>query len=53
MFVFGIVTTADMPADQAQPQVNPAIAHLDTLLAHVRIRLRDRDLVKVHTLLCH
>ena len=33
--------------------MDPVIASLDTLFADVRIRLRDRDLVKVHTLLCH
>src|SRR5436309_1790360 len=33
--------------------MDPAIAGLDTVLTHMRAGLRDRDLAKVPTLLCH
>jgi hypothetical protein len=42
-----------MPAAQAHPQVNPAIAGLDAVLTDVLVGLGDLDLVKMRALLSH
>jgi hypothetical protein len=33
VFVFRIIAAADVPADQAQPQMDPGIAHLEAFFA--------------------
>ena len=33
VFVFRIIAAADVPTDQAQPQMDPRIAHLQAFLA--------------------
>jgi hypothetical protein len=33
VFVFRIIAAADVPTDQAKPQMNPGIAHLQAFLA--------------------
>jgi hypothetical protein len=35
MFVFGTVTTTDMPAFATDPKVDPSISHLQTFLAAI------------------
>jgi enamine deaminase RidA (YjgF/YER057c/UK114 family) len=40
VFVFGIIATTDVTAGFAQSQMNPAVAHFQTLLATIgRLRL--------------
>jgi hypothetical protein len=36
MLIFGIVAAADMATDQAQAQMHPGVAHLQTFLASFR-----------------
>jgi hypothetical protein len=50
VFVLGGIAAADMPASHAQTQMNPLIAHLQTLLAPVGERLDILDLIRVRTL---
>jgi hypothetical protein len=35
VFVLGRIAAADVPADQAQPQMDPRIAHLQAFLAAI------------------
>jgi len=44
------IAAAHVPARQAQAQMNPAIAKFDTLLAHMRVRGFDLDLIEVSAL---
>jgi hypothetical protein len=53
MPVRGRVTAADVPAGEAHPQVDPAIADLDTVLAKILIRRSDLDLIKVSAFWYH
>lgn len=47
MFVLGLVAAADVPAGEAQTQVNPGFAHFQTFLT-ARAARRDRaDLVQM------
>jgi hypothetical protein len=43
------VAATDMPADQAQPQVNPRVVHLQTLFAAVCMRLHVLNLIEMST----
>jgi hypothetical protein len=47
MFVLRRVTTANMPANQAQAQVHPRIPGFDAVFADVRFGLLDFDLIEV------
>src|SRR5579859_3553139 len=47
MLVLRGVAAADMAALQAEPQVNPAIACLDAVLANVFRRLANPDLIQM------
>jgi hypothetical protein len=49
MLILRAVTATDMPADQADPKVNPSVAHRQTLLATFRARRNVHDLVQVRT----
>ena len=54
MFVKGAVAAPDMTAREAQPEMNPATAHLETLLAPLRcLRLHRMELRNVSTAGCH
>jgi hypothetical protein len=53
VFVLGRVATSDIPAYQAHAQVNPGIAGLHALVAHVLGRGLDFDLIEVSTLFWH
>src|SRR4029077_1589989 len=47
MLVLRRVTAADVPADHAQAQVHPPVAHLQTLFATLRVRLDLGDLIQM------
>src|SRR5258708_28741137 len=47
VLVLGRVATADVPAGETQAQMNPGIARLNTLFAHMLVRRSDFDLVQV------
>ena len=53
MFVLGAVATSDVTARQAQPQMDPSIAHLQTFLAALRLRLNRTNLIGVCTDFSH
>ena len=53
VFVLGRVTTSDMTAAQAQAQMHPAIAHLQTLFAAPGLRLHVLDLIEMRTVFRH
>jgi hypothetical protein len=43
--ILGIVAAADVSARQTQPQMDPHIAHLETLLTAIRVGLYVPDLI--------
>jgi hypothetical protein len=47
MLVLGRITAADVAAAQAQSQVDPSIAHLETLFAAFGVRLYVLNLIQV------
>lgn len=47
MFILRRITTAHMPADHAQPQMNPGIAKFDAFFANVSLRGRNLDLIEM------
>jgi hypothetical protein len=53
MLVFGRVATAHLPANKAQAEVDPLIAHLHTFLADMLFGLSNFDLIKVGTFFRH
>jgi hypothetical protein len=53
MFVLGRVAAADMTALQAEPQMDPGVAHLDALRANVSIGFGDLDGVEMIALVRH
>jgi hypothetical protein len=53
VLVLGRVAAPDVAATEAQAQVNPGVASLNAVLAHMLIRLFDFDLVRVGALLRH
>ncbi len=53
MLVLGRVAAADMPADQADAQVNPGIAHFQTILTAVGAGRHVPNLIDMRTLVCH
>jgi hypothetical protein len=53
MLILRGIAAADMPAFQADTQVNPAISRLQTILTLLRARRDIVYMVKMHTLLCH
>jgi hypothetical protein len=50
VFVFGRIATTDVPAAQAQAQVNPPIAHLQALFTTLAVRFDVPNLVEVSAL---
>jgi len=50
MFVLGGIATADVTATQAQAEVYPAVAHLQTLFTTPGMRFDLLDLIKVSAL---
>jgi hypothetical protein len=50
VFVLGGIAAAHVAADQAQAQVNPSVAHSQTLLASICMRLDILDLIQVRAL---
>src|SRR5262249_59111787 len=53
MSVLRRVTTAHVPANQAETKMHPAVAHLDALLADMRVGAGDFDLVEMRTFSNH
>lgn len=53
VFILRRVTAAHMPADKAQTQVNPGIASLNAVFAHMLVGLSNLDLVQVSTFFRH
>jgi hypothetical protein len=53
MFVLGRVATTNMPTDEAHTQVDPRIAELHALLAHMYLGLSHFDLIKVGAFFGH
>jgi len=53
VLVLGRVATGRMSADQAHAQVDPRIARLDAIFAHMLIRLFYLDLIKVSAFFWH
>jgi hypothetical protein len=53
VLVFGIIAAADVPARQADAQVNPAIARLQAILTTPCARLNLVNHIQVRTLLAH
>lgn len=49
MPVFGIITTPDVPALQAHPEVDPSITQFDAFLAEVRAGLLESSRFEVFT----
>jgi hypothetical protein len=47
------IAASDMPARQAQPQVNPGVAGLDAVFANVFIATPDLDLIQMGALISH
>jgi hypothetical protein len=45
MFILRRITTSDVPAGEAQPQMQPRVADLQAILTSVLICVRDFDLV--------
>jgi hypothetical protein len=50
MFVLGGITTADVPATQAQAKVHPPVARPQTLFATSSMRFDVPDLIEMGTL---
>ena len=53
VLVLGRVATANVPASEAQTQVNPRIADFDAILTHMFIGFSDFDLIKVGAFFWH
>jgi len=53
VLVLGRVATPDVPANQAQTQMNLSIAHFHAFLAQVLVCYRELDLVQVAAFLWH
>jgi hypothetical protein len=53
VLVFGVIATADVPANEAKAQMNPAVAHLQTFLAAFGLRLNGANLVGMRTSVSH
>src|SRR5436853_4396293 len=53
MLVLRFIATADMAAAQAQPQMHPGVACLETLLAAARAGRHVADLIEMRTLFSH
>jgi hypothetical protein len=53
VLILGRVATGRMSADQAHAQVDPGVACLDAVFAHMLVRLSYFDLVKVSAFFCH
>jgi hypothetical protein len=53
VLILGRVATGRMSADQAHAQVDPRVACLDAVFAHMLVRLSYFDLVKVSAFFCH
>jgi hypothetical protein len=51
MFVFRRIAAADMPTAQAQPKMNPRLAHFQTLLAPSAARDDILDLIRMRAFL--
>ena len=47
VFILGRIAAANLAAGQAQPQMNPGVAHLQALLASVFAGVFDFDLVEM------
>jgi hypothetical protein len=50
VLILGGVAAADVSAGQTEPQVDPGVAHFQTLLAAVGMRLDIVDLVEMSAL---
>jgi hypothetical protein len=48
VLVLGRVTAANLPALQAEPQMDPSVPHFDTFFAHVLVGAGYLYLVEVH-----
>lgn len=53
VLVDGGITAADVPADQAHPEMNPRITRLEALLAAFRFRFYISNLTRMRTGVCH
>jgi hypothetical protein len=53
VLVLGRVATANVPASEAQTQVNPSIAGFGTILTHMFIGFSYLDLIKVGAFFWH
>jgi len=51
VFVFRAVAAADVPAREAQSQVNPIVATLQTLFAAIGMGCNRLDLIKMSTVI--
>jgi hypothetical protein len=49
MLVLGRIAAAHVPTSETQAQVNPRIAGLNTVFAHMLFRFSDLDLIKMGT----
>jgi len=52
VLIFGRIATTNMPAAQAQAQVHPPIAHLQTLFTAPGMRFHILDLIEMRAF-CH
>jgi hypothetical protein len=53
VFVFGGIATSNVPADEAEPQVHPRVAHFEAFFAARFIRLLELDLIEMCTVYRH
>jgi hypothetical protein len=53
VFIFRGIATTDVAAAQAQAQVDPTVAHLETLFAAFALWLHGLDLIEVGTVFGH
>jgi hypothetical protein len=53
VFVFGRVAATDVAAAQAEAQVYPAVAHLQTFFATLGLGLYVLDLIEMSTIIGH
>jgi len=49
VFVLGRIAAADVPATQAQAQMDPGVAHLETLFASAGVGFHIANLIGVST----
>jgi len=52
VLIFGRIATTNMPAAQAQAQVHPPIAHLQTIFTAPGMRFHILDLIEMRAF-CH